>query len=43
MQAKESEKPECEPPFGDPVNEFDRTIVSKKVGNAFRAFIQAKR
>ena len=43
MQAKESEKPECEPPYGDPVNEFDRTIVSKKVSNAFKAFIQAKR
>jgi hypothetical protein len=43
MQSKDSEKPECEPPFGDPVNEFDRTIVSKKVGNAFQAFIQAKR
>jgi hypothetical protein len=43
MQAKESEKPECVPPFGDPVSEFDRTIVSNKVGNAFKAFIQAKR
>jgi len=43
MQAKESEKPECKPPYGDPVNEFDRTIVSKKVSNAFKAFIQAKR
>ena len=43
MQAKESEKPECEPPYGDPVNEFDSTIVSKKVSNAFKAFIQAKR
>lgn len=43
MQAKESEKPECEPPFGDPVNEFDRSIVSKKVGNAFKAFIQARK
>ena len=43
MQSKESEKLDCEPPFGDPVNDFDRDIVSKKVGNAFRAFIQAKR
>jgi hypothetical protein len=43
VQSKESEKPECQPPFGDPVNEFDRNIVSNKVGNAFKAFIQAKR
>ena len=43
MQAKDSEKPECVPPFGDPVSEFDRSIVSNKVGNAFKAFIQAKR
>lgn len=43
MQAKESEKPECEPPFGDPVNEFDRAIVSNKVSNAFKAFIQARK
>jgi len=42
-QAQASEKPECPPPFGDPVNEFDREVVSKKVTNAFKAFIQAKR
>lgn len=42
-QAHASEKPECPPPFGDPVNEFDREVVSKKVANAFKAFIQAKR
>lgn len=43
IQAEESKKPECPPPYGDPVNEFDRQIVSKKVGNAFKALIQAKR
>ena len=43
IQYEESKKPECSPPFGDPVNEFDRAVVSKKVGNAFKAFIQAKR
>lgn len=43
IQYEESKKPECSPPFGDPVNEFDRSVVSKKVGNAFKAFIQAKR
>lgn len=43
IQHEESKKPECPPPFGDPVNEFDRNLVSKKVSNAFKAFIQAKR
>ena len=43
IQAEESKKPECPPPYGDPVNEFDRGIVSKKVTNAFKSFIQAKR
>ena len=43
IQAEESKKPECPPPYGDPVNEFDRGMVSKKVSNAFKAFIQAKR
>ena len=43
IQHEESKKPECPPPFGDPVNDFDRGVLSKKVGNAFKAFIQAKR
>ena len=43
IQAEESKKPECPPPYGDPVNEFDRGLVSKKVTNAFKSFIQAKR
>ncbi len=42
-QSRISDKPECPPPYGNPVNEFDRTIVSKKVTNAFQAFMQAKR
>lgn len=42
-QLHESEKPDCPPPYGDPVNDFDRDVVSKKVSNAFQAFIQAKR
>lgn len=41
MQA--GSKPECPPPYGDPVNEFDRKAVSEKVSGAFKAFIQAKR
>lgn len=43
IQHEESKNPECSPPFGDPVNEFDRAVVSKKVSNAFKSFIQAKR
>ena len=36
IQAEESKKPECPPPYGDPVNEFDRGLVSKKVTIAFK-------
>lgn len=36
-------KPDCPPPYGDPVNEFDRSAVAKKVTNAFKAFMQAKK
>lgn len=39
----EGENPESQPPYGDPVNEFDRVIVDKKVTNAFKAFIQARK
>jgi hypothetical protein len=39
----EGEKSETSPPFGDPVREFDRESVSKKVSNAFKAFIQARK
>ncbi len=42
IQHEASKKLECPPPFGDPVNEFDRAVVSKKVANAFKAFLQAK-
>jgi hypothetical protein len=40
VQLHESEKPDCLPPFGDPVNVFDRGLVAKKVSNAFRSFQQ---
>jgi hypothetical protein len=39
----EGEKPESLPPYGDPVREFDREALSKKVSNAFKAFIQARK
>lgn len=39
----EGEKPETPPPYGDPVREFDRDLVSKKVSNAFKAFLQARK
>lgn len=43
VQSRESEKPECAPPYGDPAKEFDRDIVGKKVTNAFKSLIAAKR
>jgi len=36
------EDPDALPPYGDPINEFDRNVVQKKVVNAFKAFLQAK-
>lgn len=39
----EGEKPECLPPYGDPIKDFDREALGKKVSNAFKAFLQAKR
>ncbi len=42
VQLHESEDPDCPPPYGDPVNVFDRALVAKKVGNAFRSFQQVK-
>ena len=43
QQINEGENPESSPPYGDPVNEFDRNVVEKKVTNAFKAFLQAKK
>lgn len=40
---RHAESPDRPPPYGDPVNTFDRAAVSKKLGNAFKAFIQAKK
>jgi len=42
VQLNESEKPECPPPYGDPATVFDRNVVSKKVTQAFQAFMQAR-
>lgn len=42
MQLSAGEKPECPPPYGDPVNQFDREIVEKKISSAFRALIYAR-
>lgn len=39
----EGEKLECPPPFGNPVQEFDREAVGRKIKNAFQAFLQARR
>lgn len=37
----ESESPDALPPFGSLAQEFDRTVVQKKLTNAFKAFIMA--
>jgi len=39
----QGEKPDCPPPYGNPVNEFDRQKVASKISNAFKAFIGARR
>ena len=36
-----AEKPECPPPYGAQVEEFDRSVISNKVSNAFKSFIRA--
>ncbi|WP_396190714.1 hypothetical protein [Flavobacterium sp.] len=38
-----AETPECPPPYGKQTEAFDRSLVSKKISNAFKAFIQAKK
>lgn len=43
VEASKAEKPDCPAPFGSPKMEFDRDVVSRKVSNAFKAFLQAKR
>jgi hypothetical protein len=40
---RQAEAPDRPPPYGDPINTFDRAAVSKRIGNAFKAFIQAKK
>jgi len=34
---------ECPPPFGSPVNEFDRSILSKRVSDAFKSLLMARK
>lgn len=40
-ESRAAEKPECPPPYGNPVTEFDREVVGKKVTNAFKSLLQA--
>jgi hypothetical protein len=42
VELREAESLERLPPYGDPVNEFDRATVSKQLGSAFKALILAK-
>ena len=41
-QLNEGEDSECRPPYGDPLNQFDREVVEKKVSSAFKALISAR-
>ena len=41
-QLRESETPACPPPYGEQTLEFDRGIVAKKIGNAFKSLMQSK-
>ena len=34
---------ECPPPFGSPVNEFDRSTLSKRVSDAFKSLLMARK
>lgn len=42
-QLHDAETPDCPPPYGQPATDFDRSIVARKVGDAFKAFARAKR
>lgn len=42
-QLNESERPDCPPPFGDPVNQIDRDVVQNKITSAFKSFILSKK
>lgn len=42
-QLNESERPDCPPPFGDPVNQIDRDVVQQKITSAFKSFILSKK
>ena len=35
--------PACPPPYGNPVNEFDRSVLSKRVSDAFKSLLMAKK
>ena len=35
--------PACPPPYGNPVNEFDRSVLSKRVSDAFKSLLMARK
>lgn len=37
------EKPETPPPYGDPVQEFDREVLGRRLQNEFRALMMAQK
>lgn len=38
-----SRQADCPPPFGNPLNNFDRNKLEKKIRGAFGAFLKAKK
>ena len=42
-QLSESERPDCPPPFGDPVNQIDRDVVQRKIQSALKSLILSKK
>ena len=35
--------PACPPPYGNPINEFDRSVLSKRVSDAFKSLLMARK
>lgn len=38
-----AEKPDCPPPYGNPVNTFDRAVVSKKMADALKSLQRGRK
>ncbi len=41
LEVNRAKDPECGAPYGNP--DFDRTVISKKIGSAFKTFLRDKK